>query len=152
MQFACYSGCAPFAHQSGASIRGKSKVHFIANRKMKMLLHMAALNAITFNDELKGNWQHNVAEGKNPMNILNSVRFKLICCIFLVIKRNEEFQKNIKNSSLKIRTSHRIQKNALLCIVNYYRKFRPVFHFKALHSVAFNHVFHFPDSVPLRRD
>lgn len=92
-EFACYSGCAPFAHTSGTSIRGKTKVHFIANRKMKMLLHMAAMNAITFNEELKVYYQRKVAEGKNPMSVLNAVRFKLICRIFSVVKRNEEFKK-----------------------------------------------------------
>lgn len=92
-EFACYSGCAPFAHTSGSSIRGKTKVHFIANRKMKMLLHMAAMNAVTFNDELKGYYQRKVAEGKNPMSVLNAVRFKLICRIFSVVNRNEEFKK-----------------------------------------------------------
>ena len=92
-EFACYSGCAPFAHTSGSSIRGKTKVHFIANRKMKMLLHMAAMNAITFNDELKAYYQRKVAEGKNPMSVLNAVRFKLICRIFSVVNRNEEFKK-----------------------------------------------------------
>lgn len=92
-EFACYSGCAPFAHTSGTSIRGKTKVHFIANKKMKMLLHMAAMNAITFNDELKTYYQRKVAEGKNPMSVLNAVRFKLICRIFSVVKRNEEFKK-----------------------------------------------------------
>lgn len=92
-EFACYSGCAPFAHTSGTSVRGKTKVHFIANRKMKMLLHMAAMNAITFNEELKAYYQRKVAEGKNPMSVLNAVRFKLICRIFSVVKRNEEFKK-----------------------------------------------------------
>ena len=92
-QFACYSGCAPFEHTSGISIRGKTKVHFIANRKMKTLLHMAAMNAITFIDELKTYYQRKVAEGKNPMSVLNAVRFKLVCRIFSVVKRNEPFQK-----------------------------------------------------------
>lgn len=95
-QFACYSGCAPFEHSSGTSVRGKTKVHFLANRKMKMLLHMAAINAITFNEELKTYYQRKVAEGKNPMSVLNAVRFKLICRIFSVIKRNEEYQKDYK--------------------------------------------------------
>jgi transposase len=95
-EFACYSGCAPFAHTSGSSIRGKTKVHFIANRKMKMLLHMAALNAITFNDELKTYYQRKTAEGKNPMSVLNAVRFKLIGRIFSVIKRDEVYQKDYK--------------------------------------------------------
>jgi len=67
-QFACYSGCAPFEHSSGASVRRKTKVHFIANRKMKSLLHMAAINAITFDGELKAYYQRKVAEGKNPMS------------------------------------------------------------------------------------
>ncbi|MBK5270247.1 MAG: IS110 family transposase [Bacteroidia bacterium] len=97
-EFACYSGCAPFAHTSGTSVRGKTKVHFIANKKMKMLLHMAAMNAITFNEELKAYYQRKVAEGKNPMSVLNAVRFKLICRIFSVIKRNEEYQKEYKKN------------------------------------------------------
>ena len=98
-EFACYSGCAPFEYSSGSSIRGKTKVHFIANRKMKMLFHMAAMNAITFNDELKAYYQRKVAEGKNPMSVLNAVRFKLICRIFSVIKRNEEFKKVYQKSA-----------------------------------------------------
>lgn len=98
-EFACYSGCAPFAHTSGASIRGKTKVHFIANKKMKMLLHMAAMNAITFNDELKTYYQRKVAEGKNPMSVLNAIRFKLICRIFSVVKRNEEYQKEYRKNA-----------------------------------------------------
>lgn len=95
-QFACYSGCAPFAHTSGSSIRGKTKVHFIANRKMKMLLHMAAMNAITFNEEIKAYYHRKVAEGKNPMSVLNAVRFKLICRIFSVVKRDQEFVKEYR--------------------------------------------------------
>ena len=95
-QFACYSGCAPFEHSSGTSIRGKTRVHFLANKKMKMLLHMAAINAITFNEELKVYYQRKIAEGKNPMSVLNAVRFKLIGRIFSVVRRNEEFQKEYR--------------------------------------------------------
>lgn len=95
-QFACYSGCAPFERSSGTSIHGKTKVHFLANRKMKMLLHMAAINAITFNQELKAYYQQKLAEGKNPMSVLNAVRFKLIGRIFSVVKRDEEFKMEYK--------------------------------------------------------
>jgi transposase len=95
-QFACYSGCAPFEHSSGVSVRGKTKVHFIANRKMKSLLHMAAMNAITFNEELKTYYKRKIEEGKNPMSVLNAVRFKLICRIFSVVRREEEYQKEYK--------------------------------------------------------
>ena len=57
---------------------------------------MAAMNAITFNDELKAYYQRKTNEGKNPMSVLNAVRFKLICRIFSVIKRNKEYQKEYK--------------------------------------------------------
>lgn len=93
-QFACYSGCAPFEHRSGVSVRGKTKTHFLANRKMKTLLHMAAINAITFNEELKQFYQRKLEQGKNPMSAINAVRFKLICRIFSVVKRGSEFQKD----------------------------------------------------------
>lgn len=63
---------------------------------MKSLLHMAAINAITFNDELKQYYQRKTSQGKNPMSVLNAVRFKLICRIFSVVKRGEEYQKDYK--------------------------------------------------------
>ena len=47
-------------------------------------------------EKLKTYYQRKVAEGKNPMSVLNAVRFKLICRIFSVIKRNEEYQKEYK--------------------------------------------------------
>jgi transposase len=93
-QFACYSGCAPFEHRSGISIRGRTKTHFLANRKMKTLLHMAAINAITFNEELKQFYQRKLEQGKNPMSVINAVRFKLICRIFSVVKRGSGYQKD----------------------------------------------------------
>jgi len=61
-----------------------------------MLLHMAAMNAITFNDELKNCCQRKVAKSKNPMSVLNAVRFKLKRRILSVVKINEEFQKQYK--------------------------------------------------------
>jgi transposase len=91
-KFACYSGCAPFDHSSGTSVRGKSKVHFMANRKMKSLLHMAALNAVHYDEELKAYYQRKLSEGKNALSVLNAVRFKLISRVFSVVKRGETYQ------------------------------------------------------------
>lgn len=91
-QFACYGGRAPFPHPSGVSVHGGNKVPFTANRKMKSLLHMAALNAVTFDDELKSCYKRKVEEGKNPMSVINAVRLKLICGLFAVVKRAEAFK------------------------------------------------------------
>jgi transposase len=45
-QFACYTGVAPFEYSSGSSIRGKTKVSPLANRKMKALLSNCASAAV----------------------------------------------------------------------------------------------------------
>ena len=56
-KLACYCGVAPFAHQSGTSIRGKTRVSHMANKKLKTNLHMAALTAARFDVELKGYYE-----------------------------------------------------------------------------------------------
>lgn len=38
-KLACYCGVAPFEYSSGSSIRGRTKVHFMANKKLKCNLH-----------------------------------------------------------------------------------------------------------------
>ena len=54
---------------------------------------MAAINAITFNEELERYDHDKLAQGKNPMSVINAVRFKLICRIFAVLKNGRKFQK-----------------------------------------------------------
>lgn len=90
-QFACYAGVAPFEYSSGTSIRGKTRVSQLADKKMKSLLHMAALNAIRCDAELKAYYERKKEEGKHSMLVLNNVKFKLIGRAFAVINRNSEF-------------------------------------------------------------
>jgi transposase len=95
-KFSCYAGVVPFDHRSGSSIRGKSKVSHLANKKIKTLLHLAALSAITVKGEIREYYQRKVAEGKNKMSVINAIRNKLIHRIFAVIKRLTPYQKNIQ--------------------------------------------------------
>jgi transposase len=92
--FACYCGVAPFEYRSGTSIRGKTQVSYLANRRMKELLHMASLNAVRFIPELKDYYERKAKEGKNPMSILNAIKFKIICRMFAVLNREEPYQKD----------------------------------------------------------
>ncbi len=86
-QFACYSGIAPFEYSSGKTIRGKSKVNHLANKKAKALLSMGALNAIRHDRELKAYFERKVKQGKNKMAVLNAVRNKLIARVFATVNR-----------------------------------------------------------------
>lgn len=45
-QLACYCGVVPFDHQSGISIKGKNRVHKMANKELKRLLHMCVCTHI----------------------------------------------------------------------------------------------------------
>ncbi|MCZ2085775.1 MAG: transposase [Flavobacteriales bacterium] len=42
-KFACYCGVAPFEYSSGSSIKGRTKVSHLADKKMKSLLQMCAI-------------------------------------------------------------------------------------------------------------
>jgi len=88
---ACHAGVAPFKYESGSSVKGKNRVSFRANKRLKSLLHMAALAAIKPDGELKTYYERKVAEGKNKMSILNAIRNKLIHRVFAVLKRNSEY-------------------------------------------------------------
>ena len=92
-KYACYSGIAPFAFSSGSSIRGKAKVSKMANKRVKKLLHLAAMAAAKFDQELKAYFERKVAEGKNKMAVLNAVRNKLIHRIFACIRNNRKYEK-----------------------------------------------------------
>ena len=90
-KFACYSGVAPFEHSSGTSIKGKTRVSHLADKKMKSLLHMAALTAIKYDPELKAYYRRKKEEGKHTMLVLNNIKCKMVYRIFAVIARETSF-------------------------------------------------------------
>lgn len=90
-KLACYSGVAPFQYSSGSSIKGRTKVHPLANKKLKTLLNMCALSAKRKDKELKDYYQRKTEEGKNRMLVLNAIRCKLLARVFATINRNTPF-------------------------------------------------------------
>ena len=95
-KYACYSGVAPFEHSSGSSVRGKTKVSHMANKKTKTLLHLAALSAIQVKGEIKEYYKRKVEQGKNKMSVLNAVRNKIIQRVFACVKKDRFFEKNYR--------------------------------------------------------
>lgn len=90
-KFACYIGSAPFPRQSGSSIRGKTKTSPIANRKLKGLLTIGAVNMLRLDTEYKRYYQRKLKEGKHHMVIVNTIRNKLLSRMFAVIHRNSPY-------------------------------------------------------------
>ncbi len=89
--FASYCGIAPFPNVSGTSIRGKTKVSTLANKKIKSLLDLAAKSAIQYNQEMKLYYNKRVEDGKSKMSTINIIRNKLLSRIFAVINRKTPY-------------------------------------------------------------
>lgn len=93
-QLACYAGVVPFDHQSGISIKGKHRVHKMANKELKRLLHMCALTCIKNYKEFKDYYERKKKEGKHAMSILNAIRNKLVLRAFAVVKNERDYVDN----------------------------------------------------------
>lgn len=91
-KFACYCGLAPFPYSSGTSIRGKTRVSHLANKKLKSLLTLCALNTIKKENEFKLYYDRRIAEGKSPMSTINILRNKIVSRIFAAVKRQTPYQ------------------------------------------------------------
>jgi len=90
-KFASYCGIAPFPNRSGISIRGRTKVSNLANKKIKSLLDLCAKTSIQYNHEMKLYYEKRIAEGKSKMSTINIIRNKLLSRIFAVVQRGTPY-------------------------------------------------------------
>jgi len=90
-KLASYAGVAPFTHTSGISIRGKTKVSNLANKKLKSLLSNCAVSAIRNDPEMKIYYQRKIKNGVHKMNTINAVRNKLLARVFAVVRRGTPY-------------------------------------------------------------
>ena len=96
-KLACYCGVAPFEYRSGTSVMGRTGVSKFANKELKHILHMAAINSVRFNEELRLYYERKVGEGKSKMSVINAVRNKLLHQIVTVVKRGTPYELKLKN-------------------------------------------------------
>ena len=95
-KFACYCGIVPFPFQSGTSIRGKQKIHHLANKRLKALLSNAACTSIQFNPEMKAYYQRRIQEGKSKMSTQNIIRNKIVARVFAAVQRGTPYVDTLK--------------------------------------------------------
>lgn len=92
-KYACYAGVVPFERSSGQR-KGRPGVSHRANKRVKTLLHLAALAAVRYCQQTKAYYERKVAEGKNKMLVLNNVRNKLVHRIFACVQNDRNYDKN----------------------------------------------------------
>jgi transposase len=98
-QFASYCGVAPFPYQSGISIRGRTKVNNLANKKIKSLLDLCAKSSIQFNMEMKMYYEKRVKDGKSKMSTINIIRNKILSRIFATVSRGTPYVNTVAYQS-----------------------------------------------------
>lgn len=92
-KFSNHGGVVPHTDDSGKKIK-KPRVSNKANKKIKRLLHLAAMSAIRMKGEMKNYYERKLAEGKNKMSVLNAIRNKIVLRIFACVNNKRNYQKN----------------------------------------------------------
>lgn len=98
-QLASYAGVVPFEHSSGISIKGRNRVHKMANKELKKMLHLCALTSIKYYPEFKNYFERKKAEGKNGMLVLNAIRNKLLLRVVSVVNKQQQYVDNYQNAA-----------------------------------------------------
>jgi transposase len=98
-QLASYAGVVPFEQNSGSSIKSRGKVHKMANKELKKLLHMCAVSSIRSKGEFKTYYDRKKGEGKHSMSILNAIRNKIVLRAVAVINRQEKYTDKYKKAA-----------------------------------------------------
>ncbi len=90
-KYACYSGIAPFEYTSGISIRGRSKVSHLGNKRIKSLLSNGANSACKYDPEIRAYYNRKKDEGKEHKLIINAISCKLVNRVFATVKRQSPY-------------------------------------------------------------
>jgi transposase len=90
-QLASYAGVVPFGYSSGISIKGRNRVHKMANKDLKKMLHLCALTAIKYYPEFRQYFERKKAEGKHGMLVLNAIKNKLVLRVSAVVNNKEPY-------------------------------------------------------------
>jgi transposase len=97
-QLANYAGVVPFDNTSGTSVKGKSRVHFMANKELKTLLTMGALSASQSYPEFKDYYERKRKEGKKHLQVLNAIKNKMLLRVASVINQQKDYVNNYKKA------------------------------------------------------
>ena len=90
-QLASYAGVVPFEYTSGISVRGRKKVHPMANKELKKMLYMCAMSAMHHYPEFKGYYERKEKEGKHGWSIMNAIKNKIILRAVAVVNKQSPY-------------------------------------------------------------
>jgi transposase len=93
-QLCSYVGITPTIRESGSSIRGRSRISKVGNRKLRNLLFLCAFSACKYNKGCKAIYDRLVAKGKSKKLALIAVANKLLKQAFAIAKSGLPYDEN----------------------------------------------------------
>lgn len=91
-QLANYAGVVPHEHTSGTSVKGRSRLHFMANKELKSILTMGALSGIQNYPEFRDYYSRKMQEGKKHLQALNAIKNKMLLRVASVINGQKNYE------------------------------------------------------------
>jgi len=93
-ELVAHAGLAPHHHQSGTSVRGKSRIDKRGNRRLRKTLFMPTLTGIVWNPSLKRFYQNLLKKGKPKMVAITACMKKLLLIIRAMMINNTQYKSN----------------------------------------------------------
>lgn len=93
-QLCSYAGITPTIRQSGSSVRGRSRISKIGNKKLRNLLFLCSFSACKYNKACKELYDRIVAKGKSKKLALIAVCNKLLKQAFAIVKSGLPYDEN----------------------------------------------------------
>lgn len=93
-QLCSYVGITPLIRQSGSSVKGKSRISKVGNRKLRNLLFLCAFSACKHNKACNEIYERLVLKGKSKKLALIAVSNKLLKQAFAIVKSGLPYDEN----------------------------------------------------------
>jgi transposase len=94
-QCAAYLGLVPVQHESGSSVKGRSKLSKAGNPRIRAKLYRAAVVATRYNPDIKAQYERLLAKGKSKMSALGAAMRKLVQICLGVLKHQKTYQPQV---------------------------------------------------------
>lgn len=93
-QLCSYVGITPTIRESGSSVRGRSRISKVGNRKLRNLLFLCSFNACKHNKSCTAVYERIVNKGKSKKLALIAVANKLLKQCFAIAKSGRPYDEN----------------------------------------------------------
>jgi len=93
-QLCCYAGITPTIRESGSSVRGRSRISKMGNKKLRNLLFMCSFSACKHNKSCREIYERIISKGKSKKLALIAVSNKLLKQAFAIAKSGLPYDEN----------------------------------------------------------